>query len=487
MIRRVVLALVLTAGALAQERSPEAARSLARILAEGSQALAAGRLDEVDRLLAHAAPLGPDLRLEILGAELQLARKDAAGAASRLAEAIRKFAPEGDLARAAHRSLARALVELGRLGDASDAILKSFGLDAASAPALALAARGMVERGDRRAARAFLGVALRLDPARSDLLSASAALALEDGDPQAALRDAEALVARTPADSAARVLRARALHALGRAVEARDALAALDRVAPLEPALVRVLAALDLEAGLLAEAEAAWLRLGPLAADDAAALARAWLDRREPKEALRVVGAAPAEARLRAAIHLALEDGEAARRVLAALPDPGPDDAVALARAERISGRLSEAAKILEAVLAKDAAAHAARSELVEVRLLEGDVAAARRLLRDGLVIAPHHAPFVQALEDLVPELARGEAATIEAVVSPTRLEVGGAAIDSDAAAALAQLRPLRLAAGVKAPAVRLVVVGALDGARLARVFDLLGAAGFARVAVEAR
>ena len=196
MRRALAIAILCLASLAAQDRTdPGAVRASG--LAAASQALAAGKLDEAERHLTQVAALGRDIRVEILRGELLVAKKDAAGAAGLLEEAIRTLKPAGELARAANRTHARALVELGRFGDAAPAILRSFGLDDAGASSLALAARGLAELGDRALARSVLGLAFHLDPKRTDLLATRAELALEDVDSTAALRDAEALV--TPA------------------------------------------------------------------------------------------------------------------------------------------------------------------------------------------------------------------------------------------------------------------------------------------------
>jgi tetratricopeptide (TPR) repeat protein len=489
------LAIVLLAAATlaAQDRAREDPSALAASLSAATQALAAGRLDEADQHLARAAALGRDIRTEILRGEVLLARKDAAGAESAIGDAIRTLQPTGELARVANRTHARALVELGRFRDAAPAVLRSLGLDAAAASSLAIAARGLAEGGERTAARSVLGLAAHLAPERTDLLATSIALALEEGDSGGALRDAESLVGRAPGDRDARVLRARALHAAGKTAEARDALAVLDRAGGLDPALLRVLAELDLASGLVAEAEAAFGRAGPVGVDETAKLARAWLDQGDPRRALQRLdglgdrGDAPALGRIRAQAHLDRLDGPAARAALDRLAEPTVEDRIARARAERLADDLGAAAKILEALLAEDAGRHAARVELVEVRLLEGAVPAARRLLDEGFALAPDHAPFARALEDLVPELAPARPVAVTAVLGARSLSLDGVTVADGTAEALAQLRAARLAAGQGTPVVRLLLEGRVEAAAVQRAFDVLTAAGFSRISIEGR
>jgi hypothetical protein len=252
-----------------------------------------------------------------------------------------------------------------------------------------------------------------------------------------------------------------------------------------------VLAALNLESGLLDEAGSAFRRLGPLGGAERAALGRAWLDRGDPVKALDVIGEIPRDAmtagllRIRASALLEIGRPDEAASVLKAIPGPTAEDRIALARAESLAGRLDSATEVLRAVLASDPGHAEARAAIVRLCMLQGLVGAARADVAAGLVLTPRHPALIRALDDVIPELAPPEAATIAAVLHDGTLVVDGARVEADPAAGLRQLRAIRLSLAPGSPSVRVLLAGRTEGAALARALDLLTAAGFSRVWIE--
>ncbi|MBV8678095.1 MAG: tetratricopeptide repeat protein, partial [Planctomycetaceae bacterium] len=156
---------------------------------------------------------GPALEADLLAAADRL--RDAAEGAA---------AADSPAAMAALRIRAVLLSALGRHGEAEAEASRAVALAPLSAPASETRARVRHRRGDRPGALADVAQGLALEPDDARLRALGASLALEAGDPGAALDECDrASSAGAPVSAGLEALRARALMALGRPEAALDA------------------------------------------------------------------------------------------------------------------------------------------------------------------------------------------------------------------------------------------------------------------------
>lgn len=257
----VLAGLLLSALAAGQDPSVPAAA----LLDEGRAALRNGDLTLADTRFRDALAIDPELAPAWLGASLVAERRGDAVEALRLARQAARVAPD---TAAPHLALGRLLAALGRTGPALEALAKARRLAPTEPLAYRLGALLLRDggRGGEAAEMLEKGLAT-IANAPAPMSEELAGVYLAGGEPERALRIAEAALERFPERGALHLARGLALKTLARDLEAVAAFEetlrlGLDQPARAHLALAQTLTTLDRASEAMEHLEAA-ARLQP--------------------------------------------------------------------------------------------------------------------------------------------------------------------------------------------------------------------------------